>query len=60
MKVIGGSLASMNETLRGNKQGGKEEGMRESIALHVGQAGARVGTAIWELLSIEHGKKSLI
>ena len=29
--------------------------MSEAICLHIGQAGARIGTAVWERLAIEQG-----
>lgn len=29
--------------------------MRECISIHVGQAGAQIGNACWELYCLEHG-----
>ncbi|TMS11863.1 Tubulin alpha-1D chain [Larimichthys crocea] len=31
------------------------ENMRECISVHVGQAGAQIGNACWELYCLEHG-----
>ena len=29
--------------------------MREAILIHMGQAGAQIGNACWELFCLEHG-----
>ncbi|KAG9331536.1 hypothetical protein JZ751_018865, partial [Albula glossodonta] len=34
---------------------GKPDKMRECISMHVGQAGAQMGNACWELYCLEHG-----
>ncbi|KAF4109417.1 hypothetical protein G5714_010490 [Onychostoma macrolepis] len=34
---------------------GKSDKMRECISMHVGQAGAQMGNACWELYCLEHG-----
>uniref|UniRef100_A0A8C1KNK0 Tubulin alpha chain n=2 Tax=Bilateria TaxID=33213 RepID=A0A8C1KNK0_CYPCA len=46
-------LPSLSES--SSRPEGKSDKMRECISMHVGQAGAQMGNACWELYCLEHG-----
>merc|ERR1711970_943151 len=49
------ALSTLSTLIQFQSTSSKTTSMRECISVHVGQAGAQIGNACWELYCLEHG-----